>query len=159
MKIRGLELYSKAKAALAAAVRVDEVKEIRNQAIAMAAHARVADDRKLEADARELRERAEQRLGDMMEKQPKAPAGRPSKKIGVSKTPISKPATLAEAGIDKNLANRARKLASMSPVAFAQHIDDVRDRIINPGPRRNRRNYVTVMVERKSTTYEVPMSP
>jgi hypothetical protein len=43
-----------------------------------------------------------------------APAGRP--KIGLSENPISKPPTLAEAGIDKNLANKARKLAAMPEV-------------------------------------------
>jgi len=43
----------------------------------------------------------------MMAAQPKAPPGRP--KIGIQNIPISKPMTLADAGIDKNLANRARK--------------------------------------------------
>jgi hypothetical protein len=61
--------------------------------------------------------RAERRLGEMMAEQKAtvglAPPGRP--KIGVSETPISKPPTLAEAGIDKNLAKKARKLAALFP--------------------------------------------
>jgi hypothetical protein len=63
------------------------------------------NDTKLETDAHEIRFRAERKLGEMMREQPKAPAGRPPKKIGVSETPISaKPITLLQAGIDKNLA-------------------------------------------------------
>jgi hypothetical protein len=43
----------------------------------------------------------------MMAEQPKAPAGRPPE-IGLRENPINQPITLAEAGIDKNLAHRAR---------------------------------------------------
>jgi hypothetical protein len=64
--------------------------------------ARQAKNRQLEADAFEIRLRSEKRVGEMMAEQPKAPAGR-KPKIGFSENPIS----LDDAGIDKNLANRA----------------------------------------------------
>jgi hypothetical protein len=49
---------------------------------------------------------AERRLGQMMAAQPKAKGGQPyQKSTGVSDTPVE--ITLAEAGIDKNLAKKA----------------------------------------------------
>ncbi len=55
-----------------------------------------------------------------------APAGRP-KKIGSPADPISK-GTLKEAGIDKYLADRARKLAALPKEKFEAMIVDWRDR-------------------------------
>jgi hypothetical protein len=82
------------------------------------AYAKQAKNREMEVNAAEIRIRAERRLGEIMAEQKRtvglAPAGRP--KIGVSNTPISeRPPTLAEAGIDKNLAHRAGTYASRGP--------------------------------------------
>jgi hypothetical protein len=51
--------------------------------------------------------------------------GRP-KKTGLSENPVSKSATLAEAGIDKNLADRARKLAAVPEKKFETMLGDWR---------------------------------
>ena len=56
---------------------------------------------------------------------PKAPAGR-HEKNRVSEKPNS-PKTLAEHGIDKNLADRARKACAMGSGEFEQLIAEVRD--------------------------------
>jgi hypothetical protein len=105
-----LALYDAACASLAAARSVDEVKEIRDQSIAMMAYARQAKNRALEADAFEIRVRAERRLGEMIVAQREIvgmATGGTRTDLGFSKNPRSSPPTLADVGIDKNLAHRA----------------------------------------------------
>jgi hypothetical protein len=73
----------------------------------------------LEADAHEIRRRAERKLGEMMAEQPKAKGGgdgsnQHQRATGVRKTLVASPTiTLAQAGIDKNLAKAARKAAAI----------------------------------------------
>lgn len=118
--------YDAACRALAAAVAVDEVKEIRNQAMAMRLYAKQAKNRQLEADAFEIRLRAERRVGDMMASEPKAPGGKPYQATGVSRAPV---ATLAEAGIDKSLAKRARQLHAIPADEFERVILEGREAV------------------------------
>ena len=110
--------YDTACKAVAAANSVDELKDIREKAEAMRTYARQTKNKQLEIDASEIRFRAERRLGELMEAQRQivglAPAGRP-KEMG---HPIIKPLTQAEAGIDKHLADRARKYAAIPSDEF-----------------------------------------
>ena len=120
--------YDAARKALASATRVDEVKSIRDKAVAMVVYAKQAKDGELIAHATAIRKRAERRLGELMEEDRKAgklakpPGGskqRP-KKDRVAKQPDVK--TLLDQGIDKNLADRARKAAAMSEDSFEKQV-------------------------------------
>ena len=105
--------YNAACRAVAEAISVDELKQIRDLNKAAAKAAEIAKDRQMELDALEIRARAERRLGEIIREQKEtvglAKAGRPPK-IGLPKNPISDTPTLSEAGIDKNLAHVARKI-------------------------------------------------
>src|SRR3974377_1791231 len=105
----GLIKYKCACRALAEAKSGDEAKDIRDRAIALRAYARQAKNKDLEADAWEIRRRAERRLGEMMEigKEDRAKVGGYRRDDG-SRADPSLP-TLSSQGIDKRLANRARQ--------------------------------------------------
>jgi hypothetical protein len=107
----GLALYDRACAALAEAMRVDEVKDILDAAAAMKAYARQAKNHDLEADAVELRMRATRRLDELRRAQAVTVGlnqGAVPGKTGLKSNPVldSRP-TLASQGIDKQLAPRA----------------------------------------------------
>ena len=129
-----LMLYDTAVQAIAAARAVDEVLHIRDLAAAQAAYARQARDRAMLEDAVEIRVRAERRLGELMAAQRDADllhrGGRPPRskppKTGLPDNPVLQPLSLAEAGIDKNLADRARRVAALSHKAFAEQIREAR---------------------------------
>lgn len=105
----------------------EDAAEIHNRAEAMKAYARQAKNKEMEADAAEIRLRAERRLGEMMKEQPKATGG-DAMRARVFKKPEVAPATLAETGIDKNLADRARKAASLPPKEFEKAVQQVRNK-------------------------------
>jgi hypothetical protein len=123
-----LSRYDVACRAVAAAKAVDDVMEIVAHADAFRVYARQAKDRQMEIDAAEIRIRAERRLGELMAAQASA--------IGKAKPPGSNqhrvifkpdaPPTLAEVGIDKNLAHRARTLAAVPQEKFEKLLTDKR---------------------------------
>jgi hypothetical protein len=124
--------YEAACRALYEAKSVDEVKTIRDKAAALKAYARQAKNRQLEIDAAEIRMRAERRVGELMEMQRVSvglsEGGRPSK-TGLNENPVSKAPTLADAGIDKNLADRARKMAAVPEEKFEAALGEWRERV------------------------------
>ena len=118
-----LPKYGAACRAIAEARSLDEVKSIRDQASAMAACAHQAGNKHLEADAAEIRERAERRLGEMIAAQREAGSLNPGTRLigggtgagGFVADPPAHLPTLKELGIDKHLADRARKAADLPP--------------------------------------------
>lgn len=128
-----LAKYDAACKALAAAKSVDEVKDIRDKATAMKAYARQAQNKQLEIDASEIRIRAERRLGEMMAEQREAgllnKGGGDQKSDQRGKKSPSDLPTLADAGIDKDLAKRARQYASIPAKKFESILAERRERI------------------------------
>lgn len=124
--------YDAACAAVAAAASVDEVKAIRAEAEVFRAYSRQAGNFEMEVKAAEIRIRAERRLGELMAEQAKLHGlnggGRP--KTGLAANPVlsDAPATLAEAGIDKNLAHRARTYAAIPDEKFEKVLKNKRER-------------------------------
>ena len=126
--------YDAACKALAEARAVDEVQGIRAEAEAVRAYAKQAKNRQMELDAAEIRIRAERRLGELMAAQGET-VGRATgaKGIGTSAgydatRTLEAPPTLDEAGIDKNLAHRARTYAAVPEAKFEKLLKDKRRR-------------------------------
>jgi len=91
----------------------------------MEVYAYQAKDAELAGYAVEIRRRAVRRIGELMNSQPKAKGtrglGKP-KIGGVSKTPPKDAPTLADQGVDKNLAKQAREAAAMSEDKFEKEV-------------------------------------
>ncbi|MHA6686886.1 hypothetical protein [Mesorhizobium sp. A556] len=94
-------------------------------------------------DMAEIRFRAERRLGELWEAQKAAHGtaqGRRSD-LGFSETQVaSAPITLAEAGIDKNLADRARKFAAIPDDEFDGIVGDWREKVLSDARKPDRGN-------------------
>jgi N6-adenosine-specific RNA methylase IME4 len=122
--------YEQACRALAAAKAVDEVKHIRDTYEAIRTYARQANNKQLEIDASEIRFRAERRIGELMELQRETCGLAQGKRtdLGPKPTQVEK-ATLADVGIDKHLADRARKYAAISADQFETLMATRRERI------------------------------
>jgi hypothetical protein len=120
-----LTQYDAACAALAAAVKADEVMSIRLEAKAIEAVARVARNLDLEIDAVTLRTRAEARLGEMLEQGERegiiATRGRQSSKDSESESLTR--ATLKDIGVDPKLSAYSRKLNGIGQQALDKLIE------------------------------------
>jgi N6-adenosine-specific RNA methylase IME4 len=122
-----LALYDAACRALAEARSIDEVKNIRDEAVAMAVYARQAKNRDLEADAVEIRMRATRRLDQLRQAQKETVGlNRGVRWVGKKPAEDDRP-TLASQGIDKNLAHQARVLGAMDDAAFERKVAEARD--------------------------------
>jgi hypothetical protein len=124
--MQAIARFDTARAALEACVEVDDVKEWADSAAALEAYARQTKDKEMRKMAVDIRMRAKRRIGELMRAQ-KLKRGRPSsKKVG------QQPISLAEVGIDKNLANEAHRAAAMTPEAFEQAIVSKKAAIDSP---------------------------
>lgn len=115
--------YEQARTALAECQRVDEVKDIRDKAEAMAAYARQAKDTELIQWATEIKVRAERRCGEMTSVMPTA-QGRRTSSNDVTK---SKEEQLEDVGLTKQEASRYESLASMSDEHFETAVATAKD--------------------------------
>lgn len=120
--------YEAARQALAECKAVDEVKDIRDKALAMAAYARQAKDTELMQNAAEIKVRAERALGEMIRQQKETQGlnegGRPQKTGSVAEPVLP---TLSDVGIDRKLSMRSQQLAAMSESQFESTIATARE--------------------------------
>jgi N6-adenosine-specific RNA methylase IME4 len=129
-----LAQYDAARAALAAATRIDEVLPLREQMAHLKLHARHVQDRLLLADATEIQLRAERKLGFLLleaEKGGLLRVGRPKKAAENTTPPVG--FTLKEIGVTHKLSAGAQKKASISEQAVEAMIGRMRERILSGG--------------------------
>ena len=122
-----LTKYDAACRAIAEAATVDEVKHFHDEAKAIAAYARQAKNRDLEAQCVEIRMRATRRLGELMREQKRKVGLNRGNAGGFSNNPPDDRPTLASQGIDKNLANQARTLGDLPEEKFEERVAEARE--------------------------------
>lgn len=113
---------------LVSLMSVGQVKEILNKATAFQCYVEQAKNPELIETAVESRCLAVRALGLKMEEMPKA-KNRWDIDSGFSENPLKAP-TLGSQGIDKNLANRARKAAKLADDEFDAYVDKEKERVI-----------------------------
>lgn len=110
--------------AIDAAYEVDEVKDIRDKAVALEMYSRLAHNTENERRACEIRLRAERKAGKLLSEMEKAKAGRPPK-IDNPGSSISRNApTLSERGITPKQSSDWQKLAAVPEQQFEAALAD-----------------------------------
>jgi hypothetical protein len=131
-----LAVFDDMRREVAEASTTAQVKDVLTKVAGLKAAARTAHNREIEANAAVIRLEAERKLGQLMKAQADTVGlnqggGDQRSDHRDSKNPGGLP-TLAEAGIDKNLAKRARKAASMSDFEFEETKKNKRETALIP---------------------------
>jgi hypothetical protein len=116
-----LARYEQARFALAECQRVDEVKDIRDKAEAMAAYARQAKDTELVQWATEIKVRAERKAGELLAAMPKSQGAKFNGRAedgSFRQSHDDSAQTLAEVGVTAVQSSRWQSLASMTDAHF-----------------------------------------
>ena len=121
--------YDAARHALAEAKRVDEVKSIRDKAIAMQAYARQAKDTALIEYATEIRMRAERRAGELLAEMKKNQGAVPGKTGRKGKPVLDTKPKLSDLGVSKTQSSRWQALAAIPQTQFEEVVADARSKV------------------------------
>lgn len=103
--------------AIEAARQVDEVKDIRDKAMAIQMYAKQAKNLDAERHAAEIRVRAERKCGELLAQMPKAKGGNPNLPTGNKAEPV---ATLTDLGISKRQSSEWQQLAGVPEKHFEE---------------------------------------
>lgn len=125
MKETGLVKYDSMYRAIVEAAAVDEVKGMRDQAMAIERYAQQALNMDAELKAREIRLRAERKLGVLLKEQKEngnRDAGRGGDRKSQSRDTTVK--TLAEVGISRDQSSKFQKLAEIPEAEFEEALAD-----------------------------------
>jgi hypothetical protein len=110
--------------AIAKAARVDEVKSIRDKAMAMALYMKQAKNFDAEYTAQKIRIRAERKAGQLLREMKNAKGGNPNLPNRSKTVTGWEPKTLAKLGITKNQSSDWQKLARMPDADFEKAMTD-----------------------------------
>jgi DNA polymerase III gamma/tau subunit len=134
-----LVIFEDARRQIAEAATVDQVNKVLALATDLAAAARKATDKELEAEAAVLKFEAERKLGQLMGQQKEIVGfnvGTRGSKVKGAR--VSEKPTLKDAGIDKNTAHRARKARAVPEAQVEKTKDDIRARVMAPSATREK---------------------
>jgi hypothetical protein len=121
--------YDAARRALAEAKRVDEVKAIRDKAVAGQAYARQAKDTTLIEHATDIRLRAERRAGELLVKMEKNKGAVPGKTGRKGKPVLDSKPKLKDLGVTKTQSSRWRMLAAIPQEQFEGVVAEARGKV------------------------------
>jgi hypothetical protein len=122
--------YEQARHALAECQRVDEVKDIRDKAEAMAAYARQAKDTEMIQWATEIKVRAERKAGELLSAMEKSQGSKFNGRApdgSVRRSHDDTAQTLADVGVSKVQSSRWQSLAGMSEEHFETAVATAKD--------------------------------
>jgi N6-adenosine-specific RNA methylase IME4 len=122
--VTALVRYDAARRALAEAKRVDEVKDIRDKAVAMQTYARQAKDTEVVNLATDIRLRAERRAGELLAEMEKNKGAVPGKTGRKGRPVLDDTPKLEDMGVTKTQSSRWQMLAAISEHQFENVIVD-----------------------------------
>lgn len=124
--------YDAARRALAEAVRIDDVKQIRDVAVAAQEYARQAKDFEMINHATEIRERAERRAGQILTEMKERGERDPG---GMGRIESRAATQLKDLGVTKSQSSRWQQKAKLDDEAFEEHVERVKRQTVEAATR------------------------